>query len=105
MLTKFDNDFQNLEKSFSKVDENKRKEMRLKIEFYINEVEKLKKQRDVICDKVLEMFLKMLDMSEGLGGDNYKIFLKKVIKDEYGLFVTEYKIRDEWNDKINKLEK
>ena len=105
MLTKFDNDFQNLEKSFSKVDENKRKEMRLKIEFYINEVEKLKKQRDVICDKVLEMFLKMLDMSEGLGGDNYKIFLKKVIKDEYGLFVTEYKIRDEWSDKINKLEK
>ena len=100
MLTKYDDDFQNLARSFSKVDENKRKEMQLKMEFYDNEVEKLKKQKEVICDKILEMFIKMYEMSERLGGGQYKDFIQKVIKDEYGLFITRYKVSDDWNEKF-----
>ena len=103
MLKKFDDDFQDLARSFSKVDETKRKEMQLKMEFYDNEVEKLKKQKDVICDKILEKFFKMVEISEGLGGSEYKEFIVKVIKDEFILFQTRYKVSEEWNEKIRNL--
>ena len=103
MLKKFDDDFQDLARSFSKVDETKRKEMQLKMEFYDNEVEKLKKQKDVICDKILEKFFKMVEISEGLGGSEYKEFIIKVIKDEFILFQTRYKVSEEWNEKIRNL--
>ena len=103
MLKKFDDDFQNLARSFSKVDETQRKEMQIKMEFYDNEVEKLKKQKDVICDKILEKFFKMVEISEGLGGSEYKEFIVKVIKDEFILFQTRYKVSEEWNEKIKNL--
>lgn len=103
MLKKFDDDFQNLARSFSKVDETQRKEMQIKMEFYDNEVEKLKKQKDVICDKILENFFKMVEISEGLGGSEYKEFIVKVIKDEFILFQTRYKVSEEWNEKIRNL--
>ena len=103
MLKKFDDDFQNLARSFSKVDETQRKEMQIKMEFYDNEVEKLKKQKDVICDKILEKFFKMVEISEGLGGSEYKEFIVKVIKDEFILFQTRYKVSEEWNEKIRNL--
>ena len=103
MLKKFDDDFQNLARSFSKVDETQRKEMQIKMEFYDNEVEKLKKQKDVICDKILEKFFKMVEISEGLGGSEYKEFIIKVIKDEFILFQTRYKVSEEWNEKIKNL--
>ena len=103
MLKKFDDDFQDLARSFSKVDETKRKEMQLKMEFYDNEVEKLKKQKDIICDKILEKFFKMVEISEGLGGSEYKEFIIKVIKDEFILFQTRYKVSEEWNEKIRNL--
>ena len=103
MLKKFDDDFQNLARSFSKVDETQRKEMQIKMEFYDNEVEKLKKQKDVICDKILEKFFKMVEISEGLGGSEYKEFIVKVIKDEFILFQTRYKVSEEWNEKVRNL--
>ena len=103
MLKKFDDDFQNLARSFSKVDETQRKEMQIKMEFYDNEVEKLKKQKDVICDKILEKFFKMVEISEGLGGSEYKEFIVKVIKDVFILFRTRYKVSEEWNEKIRNL--
>ena len=100
MLTKFDDDFQNSARSFSKVDENQRKEMQIKMEFYDNEVEKLKKQNDIICDKIMELFFKLYEISEKLGGGEYKIFIKNVIKNEFALFQTRYKVSDEWKEKI-----
>ena len=103
MLKKFDDDFQNLARTFSKVDETQRKEMQLKMEFYDNEVEKLKKQKDVICDKILERFFKMAEIAEGLGGNDYKEFIIKVIKDEFILFQSRYKINEDWNEKIKNL--
>ena len=105
MLTKFDDDFQNLARSFSKVDENQRKEMQLKMEFYDNEVEKLKKQKDIICDKIMEKFVKMYEIAEGLGGNEYKGFIIKVIKNELMLFQLRYKVNEEWNEKIINLGK
>ena len=104
MLTKFDNDFQNLVKGFQKVGETQRTEMQLKMDFYDKEVDKLKKQSHIICDKILEMFIKMYEMSEGLGGEEYKLFIKKVIKDEYALFYYNYNVSDEWTQKIKNLE-
>ena len=103
MLKKFDDDFQNLARTFSKVDETQRKEMQIKMEFYDNEVEKLKKQKDVICDKILERFFKMLEISEGLGGNDYKGFIVKIIKDEFILFKSRYKVSEEWNEKVKNL--
>jgi hypothetical protein len=104
MLTKFDNDFQNLVKGFQKVGETQRTEMQLKMDFYDKEVDKLKKQSYIICDKILEMFIKMYEMSEGLGGAEYKLFIKKVIKDEHALFYYNYNVSDEWTQKIKNLE-
>ena len=104
MLTKFDDDFQNSARSFSKVDENQRKEMQIKMEFYDNEVEKLKKQKDIICDKIMELFFKLYEISEKLGGGEYKIFIKNVIKNEFALFQTRYKVSDEWKEKIKNLD-
>ena len=104
MLNKFDNDFQNLANAFSKADENKRNEMQKQMDFYDKEVDKLKKQKNIICDKTLEMFIKMYEISEGLGGKEYKEFIKKIIKDEYNLFLSKYKVGDDWNEKINNLE-
>ena len=104
MLTKFDDDFQNLARSFSKVDENQRKEMQLKMEFYDNEVEKLKKQKDTICDKIMELFFKLYEISEKLGGKEYKIFIKNVIKDEFAMFQSRYKVNDDWKEKIKNLD-
>ena len=103
MLTKFDDDFQNLARSFSKVDENQRKEMQLKMEFYDNEVEKLKKQKDIICDKIMESFFKLYEISEKLGGKEYKSFIKNVIKDEFVLFQSRFKLNENWNEKIKNL--
>jgi hypothetical protein len=105
MLKKFDDEFQNLARSFSKVDENQRKEMQLKMEFYDNEVEKLKKQKDIICDKIMEKFVKMYEIAEGLGGNEYKGFIIKVIKNELMLFQLRYKVNEEWNEKIINLGK
>ena len=105
MLKKFDDEFQNLARSFSKVDENQRKEMQLKMEFYDNEVEKLKKQKDIICDKIMEKFVKMYEIAEGLGGNEYKGFIIKVIKNELMLFQLRYKVSEEWNEKIINLGK
>ena len=105
MLKKFDDEFQNLARSFSKVDENQRKEMQLKMEFYDNEVEKLKKQKDIICDKIMEKFVKMYEIAEGLGGNEYKGFIIKVIKNELMLFQLRYKVNEEWNEKISYLGK
>jgi len=105
MLKKFDDEFQNLARSFSKVDENQRKEMQLKMEFYDNEVEKLKKQKDIICDKIMEKFVKMYEIAEGLGGNEYKGFIIKVIKNELMLFQLRYKVSEEWNEKISNLGK
>ena len=48
--------------------------MQIKMEFYDNEVEKLKKQKDVICDKIMEKYFKMFEMADGLGGNEYKNF-------------------------------
>ena len=104
MLTKFDDDFQNLARSFSKVDENQRKEMQLKMEFYDNEVEKLKKQKDIICDKIMESFFKFYEISEKLGGKEYKSFIKNVIKDEFVLFQSRFKLNENWNEKIKNLD-
>ena len=104
MLTKFDDDFQNLARSFSKVDENQRKEMQLKMEFYDNEVEKLKKQKDIICDKIMESFFKLYEISEKLGGKEYKSFIKNVIKDEFAMFHSRYKLNEDWNEKIKNLD-
>ena len=104
MLTKFDDDFQNLARSFSKVDENQRKEMQLKMEFYDNEVEKLKKQKDIICDKIMESFFKLYEISEKLGGKEYKSFIKNVIKDEFVLFQSRFKLNENWNEKIKNLD-
>ena len=78
--------------------------MQLKMDFYDKEVDKLKKQSHIICDKILEMFIKMYEMSEGLGGVEYKLFIKKVIKDEYALFYYNYNVSDEWTQKIKNLE-
>ena len=105
MLKKFDDDFQNLARSFSKVDENQRKEMQIKMEFYDNEVEKLKKQKDVICDKIMEKYFKMFEMADGLGGNEYKNFIIKVIKNELILFQLRYKVSEEWNEKVSNLDK
>ena len=104
MLTKFDEDFQNLARSFSKVDETQRKEMQLKMEFYDNEVEKLKKQKDIICDKIMELFFKFYEISEKLGGKEYKIFIKNVIKDEFAMFQSRYKLNEDWKEKIKNLD-
>ena len=103
MLKKFDDDFQNLAKGFSKVDETKRKEMQQKMEFYDNEVAKLKKQKDVICDEVLGQFLKLYEISEGLGGQEYKKFIQKVIEDEILLFKIKYNVSEDLVDKTRKL--
>ena len=103
MLTKFDNDFQNLAKGFSKADENKRKDMQQKMDFYDNEVAKLKKQKDVICDEVLSQFIKLFEISEGLGGQEYKNFIQKIIQDEILLFKNKYNINEELIDKAKKL--
>ena len=103
MLTKFDNDFQNLAKGFSKADENKRKDMQQKMDFYDNEVAKLKKQKDVICDEVLSQFIKLFEISEGLGGQEYKNFIQKIIQDEILLFKNKYNINEELVDKAKKL--
>ena len=103
MLTKFDNDFQNLAKGFAKVDESKRKEMQQKMEFYDNEVTKLKKQKDIICDETIEQFLKLYEISEGLGGKEYKYFIQKIILDEVMLFKNKYHINEELVDKVRKL--
>ena len=100
---KFDNDFQNLAKSFSKVDETKRKEMQQKMDFYDNEVANLKKQKDVICDEVLGQFIKLFEISERLGGQEYKNFIQKVIQDEILLFKNKYNISEELIDKARKL--
>ena len=105
MLKKFDDDFQNLVKDFPKVDENKRKEIQITMDFLDKEVEKLKKQKDIICDKILENFIKMYEISEGLGGSQYKLFIKKVIQDEFNLFQTRYKVSDEFIEKIKNLDK
>ena len=102
-LKKFDDDFQNLAKGFSKVDETKRKEMQQKMEFYDNEVAKLKKQKDVICDEVLGQFLKLYEISEGLGGQEYKKFIQKVIEDEILLFKIKYNVSEDLVDKTRKL--
>ena len=104
MLTKFDDDFQNLARSFSKVDETQRKEMQLKMEFYDNEVEKLKKQKEIICDKIMELFFKFYEISEKLGGKEYKFFIKNVIKDEFAMFHSRYKLNEDWNEKIKNLD-
>ena len=104
ILTKFDDDFQNLARSFSKVDETQRKEMQLKMEFYDNEVEKLKKQKDIICDKIMELFFKFYEISEKLGGKEYKFFIKNVIKDEFAMFHSRYKLNEDWNEKIKNLD-
>ena len=103
ILNKFDNDFQNLAKSFSKVEEDKRKEMQQKMEFYDNEVSKLKKQKDVICDEVLGQFIKLYEISEGLGGQEYKNFIQKLIQDEILLFKNKYNFNEELIDKARKL--
>ena len=103
MLTKFDDDFQNLVKGFSKVDETKRKEMQQKMDFYDNEVANLKKQKDVICDEVLGQFIKLFEISERLGGQEYKNFIQKVIQDEILLFKNKYNISEELIDKARKL--
>ena len=103
MLKKFDDDFQNLAKGFSKVDETKRKEMQQKMEFYDGEVAKLKKQKDVICDEVLGQFLKLYEISEGLGGQEYKKFIQKVIEDEILLFKIKYNVSEDLVDKTRKL--
>ena len=103
MLTKFDNDFQNLVKGFSKVDETKRKEMQQKMDFYDNEVASLKKQKDVICDEVLGQFIKLFEISERLGGQEYKNFIQKVIQDEILLFKNKYNVNEELVDKARKL--
>jgi hypothetical protein len=103
MLTKFDNDFQNLVKGFSKVDETKRKEMQQKMDFYDNEVASLKKQKDVICDEVLGQFIKLFEISEKLGGQEYKNFIQKVIQDEILLFKNKYNVNEELVDKARKL--
>ena len=103
MLTKFDNAFQNLAKGFAKVDESKRKEMQQKMEFYDNEVTKLKKQKDVICDETIQQFIKLYEISEGLGGKEYKSFIQKIILDEVLLFKNKYHINEEYVDKVRKL--
>ena len=103
MLNKFDDNFQNLAKGFSKADENKRKEMQQKMEYYDNEVAKLKKQKDVICDEVLGQFIKLYEVSERLGGQEYKLFIQKVIQDEILLFQNKYNISEELVDKAKKL--
>ena len=103
ILNKFDNDFQNLAKSFSKVEEDKRKEMQQKMEFYDNEVSKLKKQKDIICDEVLGQFIKLYEISEGLGGQEYKNFIQKIIQDEILLFKSKYNVNEELVDKAIKL--
>ena len=103
MLNKFDNDFQNLAKSFSKVDEEKRKELQQKMEFYDNEVSKLKKQKDIICDEVLGQFIKLYEISEGLGGPEYTNFIQKYIEDEILLFKSKYNVSEELVDKARKL--
>ena len=104
MLNKFDTDFQNLVSAFSKVDEIKRNEMQKQMDFYDKEVDKLKKQKNVICDTTLEMFIKLYNIAEGLGGKEYKEFIKKIILDEYNLFLCRYKLEDDWKDKIKNLE-
>ena len=104
MLNKFDTDFQNLVSAFSKVDEIKRNEMQKQMDFYDKEVDKLKKQKNVICDITLEMFIKLYNIAEGLGGKEYKEFIKKIILDEYNLFLCRYKLEDDWKDKIKNLE-
>ena len=103
MLKKFDDDFQNLVKGFSKVDENKRKEMQQKMEYYDDVVNKLKKQKDIICDEVLGQFIKLYEISEGLGGQEYKKFVQKVIEDEISLFKIKYYINEELVEKARKL--
>ena len=104
MLNKFDTDFQNLANAFSKADENKRNEMQRQMDFYDKEVDKLKKQKNIICDNTLEMFIKMYEIAEGLGGKEYKEFIKKIILDEYNLFLYRYKVGDDWIEKIRNLE-
>ena len=103
MLNKFDNDFQNLAKGFQKVEESKRKEIQLKMDFLSNEVAMLNKQKDTICDNVLEQFIKLYEISEGLGGAEYKGFIQKVIQDEIMLFQNKYKVSEEMVDKAKKL--
>ena len=103
MLNKFDNDFLNLSKGFQKVEESKRKEIQLKMDFLSNEVAMLNKQKDVICDNVLEQFIKLYEISEGLGGVEYKGFIQKVIQDEIMLFQNKYKVSEEMVDKAKKL--
>lgn len=103
MLNKFDDDFQNLAKGFQKVDESKRKEMQLKMDFYDNEVSMLKKQKDVICDNILEQFMKFYEISEKLGGTEYKGFVQKIIQDEITLFQNKYNISEDLVEKAKKL--
>ena len=103
MLNKFDEDFQNLAKGFSKASENQRKEMQQKMEYYDFEVAKLKKQKDVICDEVLQQFMKLYEISEGLGGQDYKLFIQKIIQDEILLFQNKYNVNEELVDKARKL--
>ena len=103
MLNKYDDNFQNLAKGFSKGDENKRKEIQQKMDFYDNEVSKLKKQKDGICDEALAQFIKLHEISEGLGGQDYKLFIQKIILDEMMLFNNKYKISEEMMDKAKKL--
>ena len=86
MLEKLDDEFQNLAKNYSKEDDDKRKETQAKMDLYGNEVSLLKKQKDVICDEVLGSFYKLYEMSEKLGGNDYKEFIKKCILDEIALF-------------------
>ncbi len=103
MLNKFDEDFQNLAKGFSKASENQRKEMQQKMEYYDFEVAKLKKQKDVICDEVLQQFMKLYEIAEGLGGQDYKLFIQKIIQDEILLFQNKYNVNEELVDKARKL--
>ena len=86
MLEKYDDEFQTLAKNYSKEDDSQRKETQAKMDFYDNEVSMLKKQKDVICDEVLGLFYKLYEMSEKLGGNDYKEFIRKVILDEIVLF-------------------
>ena len=104
MLNKYDNDFQNLvAKGVKNVDENKRKEVQNEMEFYQNEVEMLKKQKDVICDEALGQFMKLYEMAESLGGVEYKFFVKKIILDELLFFENNFTVNEEISINIKNL--
>ena len=74
-----------------------------KMEYYDFEVAKLKKQKDVICDEVLQQFMKLYEISEKLGGQEYKLFIQKIIQDEILLFQNNYKVSEELVEKARKL--